>query len=293
MGKPYNSYLVLQNAVAATGNGEVMDVSGYAALAVQVVGTFVATIYFEGTVDGSNWTALQGVSMSAGYIATSATAADALYIATPGLSLFRARVTWSSGTSVTVTARAVTGVGAVATDTQLSASTSAIGSLYAGEAHIGEVGGSSKTFTITGATVAVTANTYATGQCMGAKLTLTDAGRINSGNVYLQSVVVQDLSAQSSALDVIIFNANPAATTFTNNAALDIADADLPKIAAVVSVGASDYKAFADSVVAQPDFNPRMITTDSAADLYAVLVCRGAPTYVANEVSLILGFMRD
>jgi hypothetical protein len=322
MGKPYNAHLVLQNAAAATGNGTEMDVSGYSAVALQISGTFVGTVSFYGSVDASNYIACQGISYNDGSIATSATAAGLWYIPVSGFSLLRAAVTWSSGTSVTVTARAVTGAGSVATDTQLGAGTALLGkvgidqatananevvvksgtvtavtaitnALPAGEAMIGQVVGSSVSFVITGATIGVDAATYATGQCLGAKMTLTDVGRINSGYVYLQGLIVQDLTAQASAMDLIVFNANPSGTTFTDNSALDIADADLPKISAVVSVAASDYVSFADNKVAQVEFFPRLIQTDASADLYAVLVCRGAPTYAANELSLILKFMRD
>jgi len=113
MGKPYTQSLALQSAAAATGNGTAMDVSGYSALAVQVTGTFVATITFEGTVDGSTWVAIQGINYNDGHLASTATAAGLFYIPIAGLELFRARVTWTSGTSVTTVARAIIGAGPV------------------------------------------------------------------------------------------------------------------------------------------------------------------------------------
>lgn len=99
----------IQDAVAVTGNGGVVDVidvadGGYAAIAFQVTGTFTATVNFECTVDGTNWVALECTSVSNSTTpVTTATAAGIWKAAVLGLYQVRARVTWTSGTSVTVT----------------------------------------------------------------------------------------------------------------------------------------------------------------------------------------------
>lgn len=96
----------MQNAVSATGNGTDIDVSGMSTLLLQVSGTFVGTVYFEGTIDGSTYVALYATQVGAGTIATNTTAAGLFRLPVAGLKSVRARVAWTSGTSVTVIGRA-------------------------------------------------------------------------------------------------------------------------------------------------------------------------------------------
>src|SRR5215831_12279482 len=57
IGAPHNIVsakdTTLQNAAVATGNGTIMSVGGLPFIAVQVTGTFVGTVTFEGTVNGT------------------------------------------------------------------------------------------------------------------------------------------------------------------------------------------------------------------------------------------------
>jgi hypothetical protein len=97
----------LQSAVSATGNGETFYVydkgrGSMETLIAQVSGTFTATVTFEGTIDGSTWFAVGGETIATGVIASTATAAGAFRFNVKGLLGFRARVAWTSGTSVTV-----------------------------------------------------------------------------------------------------------------------------------------------------------------------------------------------
>jgi len=106
------TYLVtLQDAAAATGNGTAMLATGYSVLAFQVSGTFVGTVTFEGTVDNTNWVSLQAMNSANGTVATTATAAGVYVAFVGGFSQARARVTWTSGTSVTVKGQALAGGG--------------------------------------------------------------------------------------------------------------------------------------------------------------------------------------
>lgn len=113
----------------------------------------------------------------------------------------------------------------------------------------------------------------------------------------MQSLIVQDLSAQSGALDIVIFDSNPTATTFTDNSALDIADADLPKVIGVVSIAASDYDSFADSVVATKTGIGLPIKSiagnTTSGQLWICPVSRDTKTYVADELSLAFGVLQD
>lgn len=91
-----------QSAAGATGNGTAMDVGGLAMVAVQVTGTFVGTITFEGTVDGTNWVSALARSIADGATAATATAAGVYQVPVSGLSQLRARV--SAYTSGAITA---------------------------------------------------------------------------------------------------------------------------------------------------------------------------------------------
>lgn len=97
----------LQNAVSATGNGSTLSVDGMATVVATVSGTFTATITFEGTEDGSTWQSILASRYAATTIASTTTSAGVFEVPVSGLVSFRARVTWTSGTSVTVTAHAV------------------------------------------------------------------------------------------------------------------------------------------------------------------------------------------
>jgi hypothetical protein len=103
---------VLQAAAVATGNGTVIDVRGIDVLAVDITGTFVGTVTFEGSLDSTtgsdgNFFAVGLKTMADGAAVTSATAAGAfkLPVDAGALAYFRARVSaWTSGT-ITVKTR--------------------------------------------------------------------------------------------------------------------------------------------------------------------------------------------
>jgi hypothetical protein len=94
--------VTLQNAAAATGNGTTMNVDGFKAVAVQITGTFVGTVTFETSLDGTNFVAT-GLTPAAGGAAASTATAVGLWILTPnGVNLFRARVSAYTSGNITV-----------------------------------------------------------------------------------------------------------------------------------------------------------------------------------------------
>jgi hypothetical protein len=164
-----------------------------------------------------------------------------------------------------------------------------------GENHIGSVGGNTSIAKITGAQVGVSGAAYASGDVLGDQSPIAvSVMRINNGTAVLQSVVIGDLSNQSAALDLLIFDANPSGSTFTDNSPVDIADADLPKLIGTVSVAAADYVAFADSSAAVLKGIALPIKANGAYNtVWVVPVTRGTPTYVADELSISLGVLQD
>ena len=123
---------------------------------------------------------------------------------------------------------------------------------------------------------------YASGDAVGGKLTLPNAVRLAGGVGIIRSIVLTDKGKQNAAIDVVVFRADPTATTFTDNAALSVADADLLSIAGVVSVAAADYAAFVDNSVATKS-GLGLAVNSITTTLYACLVTRGTPTYTASS----------
>ena len=99
----------LQAAAAATGDGTALSVAGFSSVALQLSGTFVGTVTWEGTVDGANWIALAVADLNSTTRARATTAtAPGLFLldGVGGLQRLRARVSAYTSGNVTVTANA-------------------------------------------------------------------------------------------------------------------------------------------------------------------------------------------
>ena len=98
---------IMQDAAGETMDGRSMIVTddadgSYAVWAVQLSGTFSATVTFEGTVNGSTWIAIEMKPLATPTLVTTATAAGIFRGNVAGLTEVRARV--SAFTSGEVTA---------------------------------------------------------------------------------------------------------------------------------------------------------------------------------------------
>lgn len=97
----------MQNAASSTGNGTSMTVTGYGMAMLQVTGTFTATITVEGTRDsGTTWIQCSVSQVGGTELYDTITAPGVYRALIAGFDSVRARVTWTSGTSVTVVGRA-------------------------------------------------------------------------------------------------------------------------------------------------------------------------------------------
>jgi hypothetical protein len=133
------------------------------------------------------------------------------------------------------------------------------------------------------ATPTVDTSAYASGDLIGAKITLANAVQVAAGSGELLSLVLSDLANQKSDIDVVLFDSDPSTTTFTDQAALDIDDADLVKVIGVISIAAADYVSFVDNAVATLRDLRLGFKLASGTSLYAALVCRGTPTYASSS----------
>jgi len=95
----------LYTSAGADADGMFVPCEGLATVCVQLSGTLTSVIvYFEGTVDGTNWIGVLGWNRTTGVKALTATAVGLYVINVAGLHRFRARLDWTTG-SVTATAK--------------------------------------------------------------------------------------------------------------------------------------------------------------------------------------------
>ena len=105
------SDITASGTLAAAAQVVTLALSGQSAAAAQLTGSWVGTITFEASLDGTTWTALNAVSASTSFPQTT-TNANGLFRITPaGLQQFRANMTGFTSGSASVILRASTGVG--------------------------------------------------------------------------------------------------------------------------------------------------------------------------------------
>lgn len=141
------------------------------------------------------------------------------------------------------------------------------------------------------ATPTIDTSTYATGDLIGSsaiELVLDGHGKVEKGGI-IQSVIITDLAKQNANLDVVFFSTSPSATTFTDNAAFDIDDADLVRVIGVAAV--FDWKSFNDNSIGQELQLALPFIMAGGNTLYAAIVSRGAPTYGATDLTIRVGVL--
>lgn len=166
------------------------------------------------------------------------------------------------------------------------------------------VGGFSDVVSLALATDAGSA--YADGDLIGGKLTIpvdrftnqdaakfgTPANAVRTGLV--QSVSVIDQARQAAAVNLYLFDKDPSATTFTANAPLNIASADMLNCIGNVQIGTGDYKSVASGSVATERNAGLVFRVQSGDNLYGALVSGGTPTYAgSSDLGLRIGMLLD
>lgn len=102
----------IQSASLSSATSASLNVAGYASVAFQFTGTWVATVQFEGSVDGSTYVALNATPPNSTTAVTSAAANGVWFATVAGLKFARARVSaYTSGTVVVTIQAALSGGG--------------------------------------------------------------------------------------------------------------------------------------------------------------------------------------
>jgi hypothetical protein len=83
---------------------------------------------------------------------------------------------------------------------------------------------------------------------------------------------------------VIIFNSDPTGTTFTENSPLDVADADMTKIVAVIRLDGVAGTTLFTNVDNNTLFKAVEVpyVASGTTSLFAALIARGGPTFAAT-----------
>jgi len=131
---------------------------------------------------------------------------------------------------------------------------------------------------------------YADRDLICEKITLNTAVR-ESACAVIRKVVIIDQAKQSAAINLVFFHSDPSASTFTENAEFDCADADLDNCIGVIAVAGTDYLALKDNSIATvgaandlyfPIYaKPASTDTSTPTTIYMAVLSGGTPTYVA------------
>ena len=137
-------------------------------------------------------------------------------------------------------------------------------------------------------TVASAAAAYASGDLVGAELTITNIARANGLTGKITGVTLIDYAAQSVAGELWI--TDTAVAEPADNAAWTITDAEAATVIAVIPF-ALYYNSALNSIAPVGNLSIPFKCTAGVRSLYCCFVTRGAPTYIAN--SLILRIYAD
>ena len=113
--------------ITAISQNVALALNGKSGATIQITGTWVGTLQFEGTVDGTNWSAINGVFAGTSTPGSTITANGIVRLTPSGLAQFRITSTaWTSGTA-TISMRASDAAGGTFLNQSMTAGTNIIG----------------------------------------------------------------------------------------------------------------------------------------------------------------------
>lgn len=124
-------------------------------------------------------------------------------------------------------------------------------------------------------------NAYGMDDLVGGKLSFSNAGRRSVRGGRVVAVTVVDDANEAAPLDLVLFEADPSNTTYTDQAAADFADADLQNAVGFVQI--TNYSQFNDNALGVNASTSLPFLLDTGSTLYGALVIRGAATYAAKD----------
>jgi len=263
----------LQNNVSTVGAGTLLSVNGMSVIALTVNITSVATVVFEGTEDGTNFTALNAVQLGTTTIASSVSASGISVWEMPvgGLVSVRARVSAYTSGNITVTGHAVPiSYNSKVVKATIDQTTPGVSNAVA----ISNI--------ITGPQTAAfgSAATYANNTQIGPVQTFTvpSSGLISDGAMILAS------GSFAGTVDIVLFNAAPGGT-YNDQGVFTLNSSDYNKLLGVISF--NSVSQFGITTVLQPTSSKTYEV--SGTTIWAVAVIRGSVILTAaNQVQINL-----
>lgn len=165
-----------------------------------------------------------------------------------------------------------------------------------GEDHIGEVGGNTA---VLQPSLTVSTTTYAVGDVIGGKITLTNAMRKTNGTGVLHSLAVIDDDNNSPGFHMLLFSQDLTGT-YTDNVVPSLNAADNAKFIGHVTVAASDYVSIGtgagttQSVATKRGLSLPVAATNNTANLFALLIATTTPAFATSSDLIIRpAFLRD
>lgn len=117
---------------------------------------------------------------------------------------------------------------------------------------------------------------YTAGDVVGSLMTIPLGSR-----ALIQDVVVSDQDVQSGNYDIIFFSSNPSASTFTDNGALTINDADVAKAACPRGV-TTQFAGTGSGLTAAAFVSCGIVSGANDSKVYAVLRTNSAVTFTST-----------
>lgn len=155
---------------------------------------------------------------------------------------------------------------------------------------------SCKTISVPAADLVINAVAYADHDSIGGLLTLTSPFGAGVG-LIVNSITIQDLDADNACpMVALFFEELPGSTTFTNNAIVALADADVPKVIHKAKIAASDYDALGTTcmVAEVTNLGFALHPRGPAGKFYMHLMSDGGtPTWAVGDLSLTVGVLID
>lgn len=161
--------------------------------------------------------------------------------------------------------------------------------LPAGEAHIGEVGGSTSLIDLT---FTLDTSAYASGDVIAEVQALTNAVRVATGTAVLQDITLVDEDDQGVAFTLHFFDGS--VTLGAENSAPSISDADARKHLGYIDVATTDWKDLGGVRVCSLKNVGMTVKPASGRDIYVGIVnSTGTPTFTASGLRGRFKFLCD
>lgn len=137
----------------------------------------------------------------------------------------------------------------------------------------------------------VTAGAYTTLHSVGGLITIPmQPAASSSGKIASAQVICA--GTQTCTYNLVLFSANPAATTVADTAAVAINTADFSKIIGVIHL--TDVTTVGGVTINETTVDIAKVFSGVVGNLYALLEVVGTPTYAATtDVSVIIGITPD